>query len=218
MTIITAEQLDHIDKVAQSSGVFLGFLGGFVKAVTSSHGIFDALGKMVVGSIVAWLSAPFAQAHFPDELSPMVIFLFGYGGTELVTFLQEIFKNVIGAKLEALLNKITGADLRDSLPAKGIHGTSMDAPSAVTGTANVPAVIGNGAGNVPAVVSNGTANAPTKPDFVVKNTGTGNMGIVNTGTVNIGTVNTVTDDKTGTKYPVDAMGFPRKEKNNGHVE
>ena len=134
MTIITAEQLDHIDKVAQSSGVFLGFLGGFVKAVTSSHGIFDALGKMVVGSIVAWLSAPFAHAHFPEEISPMVVFLFGYGGTELVTFLQEIFKNVIGAKLEALLNKITGADLRDSLsaPAKGIHGTSMDAPSAVS--------------------------------------------------------------------------------------
>lgn len=140
MTVITAEQLDHIDKVAQSSGVFLGFLGGFVKAVTSSRGIFDALGKMVVGSIVAWLAAPFAQAHFPEELSPMVIFLFGYGGTELVTFLQEIFKNVIGAKLEAVLNKITGTGFKDNLPAKGIHGTSMDAPTAVTGTVNIGTV------------------------------------------------------------------------------
>lgn len=197
MTIITAEQLDHIDKVAQSSGVFLGFLGGFVKAVTSSHGIFDALGKMVVGSIVAWLSAPFAHAHFPEEISPMVVFLFGYGGTELVTFLQDIFKKAIASKVEAVLNKITGTGFKDNLPAKGIHGTSCDAPAGISGTANVH--------NAPAVVP------AAKPDFVVNNDGSGNMGIVNTGTVNIGTVNTGTNDKTGGKYPVDAMGFPHKE-------
>ena len=148
MALFTLEQIEHIDQIASSSGVFVGFLGGFVKAITSAKGIFDALGKMVVGAIVAWLSAPFVRSHFPEEIYPMIVFLFGYGGTELVTFMQDLFKKVIAAKLEALFNKIIGSGFKDTMPAKGIHGTSCDAPSEVSGG----------------------------------------------------------------KYPVDAMGFPRKEK------
>lgn len=131
MTIITAEQLDHIDKIAQSSGVFIGILGGLVKAITSAHGVFDAIGKVVVGAIVAWLSAPFVRAHFADEVYPMLVFLFGYGGTELVTYLQKLFQNVIANKAEALVNKLFAT--KTELPAMGIHGTSVDAPSAVSG-------------------------------------------------------------------------------------
>ena len=130
MTIITMEQLEHIDKIAQSSGVFIGFLGGLVKAITSAHGIFDAIGKMVVGSIVAWLSAPFVRAHFAEEIYPMFVFLFGYGGTELVTYLQKLFQNIIANKAEALVNKLFAA--KTELPAIGIHGTHVDAPSAVS--------------------------------------------------------------------------------------
>ena len=131
MTIITAEQLDHIDKIAQSSGVFIGILGGLVKAITSAHGVFDAIGKVVVGAIVAWLSAPFVRAHFADEVYPMLVFLFGYGGTELVTYLQKLFQNIIANKAEALVNKLFST--KPELPAMGIHGTHVDAPSAVSG-------------------------------------------------------------------------------------
>ena len=120
MSILTPEQLEHLDKIASSSGVFIGFLGGFVKAVTSGKGIVDGICKMIVGSIVAWLSAPFVRVHCPDEAYPMVVFLFGYGGTEVVTFLQTLCQNVIAGKFEHLLSRIFSKGEKMELPHDGI--------------------------------------------------------------------------------------------------
>ncbi len=105
--VVTIEQMEQVNQIASQSGVFLGFLGGVVKAITSAKGTFDAIGKMVVGSIVAWVSAPFAQSHFPQEVLPIMVFLFGYGGTELVNFIQGLAQKILAGKIELLLNKIT---------------------------------------------------------------------------------------------------------------
>lgn len=105
---ISVEDLDKINSVASSSGVFIGILGGLIKALTSARGLIDGLIKVFVGCVVSWLSAPFARAYLPLECYPMAVFLFGYGGTELIEFIQKLFRQVLSARIDAIVRKITG--------------------------------------------------------------------------------------------------------------
>lgn len=105
---ISVDDFDQINKVASSSGVFIGILGGVVKAITSAKGLLNGLCQVFVGCVVSWLSAPFVRAYFPLEVYPMVVFLFGYGGTELIVSLQKVFNNVISSKFSMLSNALFG--------------------------------------------------------------------------------------------------------------
>lgn len=105
---ITVEELDQINNVASSSGVFIGILGGIVKAVTSAKGIWNGFAQVFVGCVVAWLSAPFVKAYFPAEVYPMFVFLLGYGGTELIESVQKIFNNALLNKTSGLFNRLFG--------------------------------------------------------------------------------------------------------------
>lgn len=113
---ISVEELDQINKVASSSGVFIGILGGAVKAITSAKGILNGLCQVFVGCVVAWLSAPFAHAYFPAEVYPMLVFLFGYGGTELIESLQKVFNNVVSSKFSTIINRLFGSGNDNNQP------------------------------------------------------------------------------------------------------
>lgn len=108
MMDISVEDLDKINRIASSSGVFIGILGGLVKAMTSAHGLLDGFIKVFVGCVVSWLSAPFARAYLPAECYPMAVFLFGYGGTELIEFIQKLFRQILSERSDAIMRKLFG--------------------------------------------------------------------------------------------------------------
>lgn len=98
--------ISNVQTYLSTSSTFIGFLGGVVRAFSKKESLTNSIMQVVIGSIIAWVSSPFIQAHTTTETYPIVVFLIGYGGIGVVEAVHGVFVNVIKNKAEALFNLI----------------------------------------------------------------------------------------------------------------
>jgi hypothetical protein len=106
--MVSLEDLEKINSVASSSGVFIGILGGLIKALNTSKRLGDGIVKVVVGCVVSWVSSPFVIKYLPVEFYPMAIFMLGYGGTEVIDFFQNALREFLANKVDSVLARFFG--------------------------------------------------------------------------------------------------------------
>lgn len=103
---MTTSDLDKLHEYLLSSTLFLSLLGVLSKIVSSATSIRDALTKCVIGCSVAFVVNPIVKEYADPTFYPVLVFLIGYGGTEILELIKGVFTTSLRDKAEILLRYI----------------------------------------------------------------------------------------------------------------
>lgn len=106
-------QIEKVGVAFGTSAVFVGALGGLLRAFNKKMNIKDTIIRILSGSIVSGVTAPAIYTHFNEEWHSVLIFLVGYCGMEGVAFIVEVARKVGERHAEAIVERIFGKNPDD---------------------------------------------------------------------------------------------------------
>ncbi len=100
--MVSQEQIESAKEYLSGSSLFLALLGGIVKVLTEPMTLKTGICKILVGCIVAFVANPIVEEYTNRVVYPMVIFLVGYGGVEIVEAVHKVFVNELIARIKGI--------------------------------------------------------------------------------------------------------------------